>query len=81
MKNAQILTPVVTAFDQTGNIDIKANQKIYEHLIHGGVDGIVVMGSTGEFFSLSKEQRCNTDFNWNRRDECGRNGNAFQLCT
>ena len=57
MKNAQILTPVVTAFDQTGNIDIKANQKIYEHLIHGGVDGIVVMGSTGEFFSLSKEQK------------------------
>ncbi|WP_317303229.1 dihydrodipicolinate synthase family protein [Acidaminococcus timonensis] len=57
MKKAEILTPVVTAFDAKGNIDVTANQKIYEYLIGKGIDGLVVMGSTGEFFSMTKEQK------------------------
>lgn len=55
--NAKWLTPVVTAFDKDGNIDPEANKKIYDFLINGGVDGIVVMGSTGEFFSMTTEQK------------------------
>lgn len=51
------LTPVVTAFDRNGNIDYKANKKIYDYLIENGMDGIVIMGSTGEFFAMTKEQR------------------------
>lgn len=57
MKKAQFLTPVVTAFDKQGNLDYKANRNIYDFLIAGGIDGIVVMGSTGEFFSMSMEQK------------------------
>lgn len=51
------LTPVVTAFDNKGNIDYQANGNIYDFLIEGGVDGIVILGSTGEFFSMSIEQK------------------------
>jgi Dihydrodipicolinate synthase/N-acetylneuraminate lyase len=57
VKKANIYTPVVTAFDKEGNLDIQANKNIYDHLINGGVDGIVVMGSTGEFFSMTTEQK------------------------
>lgn len=51
------LTPVVTAFDKDGNLDYEANKNIYDYLIKGGVDGIVVMGSTGEFFTMTMEQK------------------------
>ncbi|MBM7869691.1 4-hydroxy-tetrahydrodipicolinate synthase [Clostridium pascui] len=54
---AKFLTPVVTAFDKDGNIDHQANKNVYDHLINGGVDGIVVMGSTGEFFTMTMEQK------------------------
>ncbi|KYH28192.1 MULTISPECIES: dihydrodipicolinate synthase family protein [Clostridium] len=51
------LTPVVTAFDKDGNIDSEANKNIYDFLIKGGVDGLVIMGSTGEFFTMTMEQK------------------------
>jgi len=57
MKKAQFLTPVVTAFDAKGNLDQQANKDIYDFLINGGVDGLVVMGSTGEFFSMQDAQK------------------------
>lgn len=55
--NGKWLTPVVTAFNKEGNIDHQANKNIYDYLIDGGIDGIVVMGSTGEFFSMTMEQK------------------------
>ena len=57
MKKAEYFSPVVTIFDQDGNVDASGNELVYEHLIKGGVDGIVVMGSSGEFFAMSMEQR------------------------
>lgn len=57
MKKAEYLTPVITAFDNNGNLDEKGNKEVYEFLIKNGVDGIVVMGSTGEFFAMSMEQK------------------------
>ena len=57
MKRARFLTPIVTAFDAEGNLDIKANRRIYDTQIEGGIEGIVVMGSTGEFFSMTTEQK------------------------
>lgn len=57
MKKANYITPVVTAFDVTGNLDIQANKNIYDHLINGGVSGLVVMGSTGEFFTMTTKQK------------------------
>lgn len=57
MKTAQFLTPVVTAFDYEGKLDHQANRNIYDFLIDGGVDGLVVMGSTGEFFAMEDAQK------------------------
>jgi 4-hydroxy-tetrahydrodipicolinate synthase len=57
MKKSNFFTPVVTAFDANGNLDIQANKNIYDHLISGGVDGLVVMGSTGEFFTMTTKQK------------------------
>ncbi len=57
MKKAKYLTPVVTAFNKEREIDIEGNKEIWEHLINGGVDGIVLLGSTGEFFNMSMLQK------------------------
>lgn len=57
MKKAKIYTPVVTAFDDNGNLDIQGNKNIFDHLINGGVDGLVIMGSSGEFCSLPNKQK------------------------
>lgn len=57
MNKSMFLTPVVTAFDAEGNLDIESNKNIWEYLIKGGVDGLVIMGSTGEFFSMTMEQK------------------------
>lgn len=57
MKNAKFITPAVTAFDKAGRLDAQANRNVYEYLIAGGMDGIAVMGSTGEFFAMPVAQR------------------------
>ena len=46
---SRFITPVVTAFDRNYKIDIEANQRIWDFVIEGGIDGIILMGSTGEF--------------------------------
>ena len=46
------LTPVVTVFDDLGRLDPEQNLRLYDY-IKGYVSGFVVMGSTGEFFSLN----------------------------
>jgi len=50
--NAQYLTPVVTLFDSHGNLDLPACHAVYDHLIEGGMDGMVLLGSIGEFFGI-----------------------------
>ncbi|MCL1829828.1 MAG: dihydrodipicolinate synthase family protein [Oscillospiraceae bacterium] len=57
MKKPQYFSPVVTAFNEDRTIDKAANVLIWDRLIEGGVTGIVVMGSTGEFFAMSKQQK------------------------
>lgn len=54
---SEYITPVVTAFREDGSLDAAANEAIYEHLIRGRVSGIVIMGSLGEFFGLTMEQK------------------------
>lgn len=53
----KIITPSVTVFNQNGSIDMEGNKKIIDFLIEGGVDGILVLGSTGEFTNMSMEER------------------------
>jgi len=51
--NANYITPVVTAFDDKGNLDTDAQKSIYDYLINNGIKEIVILGSIGEFFALS----------------------------
>lgn len=57
MRTAKYYCPVVTAFDADGNLDLPANRAIWESLIAGGIEGIVLMGSTGEFFAMTTAQK------------------------
>ena len=55
--NVNFYTPVVTAFDENGNLDLQGNQNIYDHLINGGIGGLLILGSSGEFYAMSMEQK------------------------
>ncbi len=55
--NSHYITPAVTPFDKEGNLDYTALKGLYDHLIEGGVDGILILGSIGEFFALSLEKK------------------------
>lgn len=51
------MTPAVTPLLPTGDLDLNSCEKLYRHLIHGGVDGILILGSIGEFFGLTMWQK------------------------
>lgn len=53
----QVLTAMVTPFDARGRIDEAATQRMAEHLLTHGSDGIVVCGTTGESPTLSFEEK------------------------
>jgi len=48
---------VVTPFHKDGSIDFKSFSGIIEHLIKGKVNYIVVLGSTGEAVTMSKDEK------------------------
>ena len=48
---------LVTPFTEKGSIDFPALERIVEHNIQGGVDYLVVLGTTGESVTLSKEEK------------------------
>ncbi|AHG21525.1 dihydrodipicolinate synthase [Chania multitudinisentens RB-25] len=52
--HSSYITPTVTVFDKKGRLDSEENLKLYD-FIKEYMSGFVVMGSTGEFFSLSVE--------------------------
>ena len=52
-----IYTPVITPFNENGTIDWESYGKVIEWQIENGVAGIIIGGSTGEFYALSKEER------------------------
>ncbi len=54
---ARYITPAVTPLNADGSIDEKGAEALYEHLIAGGVDGILILGSIGEFFAFSPAQK------------------------
>lgn len=57
MKKPLFFTPIVTAFDEERRLDIEGNKNVIDHVVNAGVDGIVVMGSTGEFFAMPDAQK------------------------
>lgn len=54
---ARYITPAVTPLLPDGSIDEKSCRRLYDHLIEGGVDGILILGSIGEFFAFPLEER------------------------
>ena len=55
--HAKWITPAVTAMDKQGRIDMEANKRIYDFLIEKGMDGILLLGSIGEFFAIPMEDK------------------------
>ena len=54
---------IVTPFQPDGKVDFPALQRLVEHMVAGGVDFLVVLGTTGETPTLSEdEQRRVLDF-------------------
>lgn len=52
-----IWTPVVTPFAEDGAIQHDTLGKVIDTLIDQGVHGLIIGGTTGEYYALSKEER------------------------
>lgn len=52
-----IYTPVVTPYDDGFAIDYKALSRVVEHLIEAGVHGLIVAGTTGEYYAQTADER------------------------
>ncbi|ABC94288.1 dihydrodipicolinate synthase protein (plasmid) [Rhizobium etli CFN 42] len=57
MKFEGIYTPAVTPLDRNGQIDRAGFAAVLESLIEAGVHGIIVGGSTGEYYAQSSQER------------------------
>lgn len=53
----RFITPAVTPIESDGSIDIESALSLYEYLIDGHIDGILIFGSIGEFFSFTLEEK------------------------
>ena len=52
-----ILVPIVTPFDNNGDVDTQTLTKLVEAFIDKGVTGIVACGTTGEYYAFSVAER------------------------
>ncbi|MBO0588339.1 4-hydroxy-tetrahydrodipicolinate synthase [Sporosarcina sp. E16_8] len=59
MNFGQVLTAMVTPFDDNGEIDFQATKILINYLIANGTEGLVVSGTTGESPTLTDEEKVN----------------------
>lgn len=59
MEKCKIITPSITVFNDEEKIDESGNKIVIDHLINNGMDGILALGSSGEFTTLSMEEKKN----------------------
>ena len=52
-----LMPAMVTPFDEHGEVDLRTTEVVIERLIDAGVDGIVALGSNGEFSHLTGDER------------------------
>ncbi len=57
MKFEGIIPPVITPLNDDHSINEDGFASVIEYMIEGGVHGIIVGGTTGEFYALSSEER------------------------
>ena len=48
---------IVTPFNEDGTVDLQGLDRLVNHLIDGGIDYLVVLGTTGESVTLSKAEK------------------------
>ena len=53
----EVLTAVVTPFDDEGRVELDVFRRLCAHLVDNGSDGLVVAGTTGESPTLSDDER------------------------
>ena len=51
-----VIVPILTPIDENENIDEVKMRKMVNHVIKGGVHGILAFGSNGEFYSIEDDQ-------------------------
>src|SRR5215210_2669731 len=52
-----LMPAMVTPFNDRGEVDLEATEAVVERFVAAGVDGISVLGSTGEFTHLTFDER------------------------
>ena len=57
MKFEGIYTPIITPYDGKGSINFDAIEAIIEDLITSGVHGLVIAGTTGEYYAQDIDER------------------------
>jgi 4-hydroxy-tetrahydrodipicolinate synthase len=57
LRNAAIVTAMITPFDKRGLLDIAESQRLARWLVDRDTDGLVLAGSTGEGQSLDTKER------------------------
>ena len=57
MSFGEVLTAMVTPFNDQLEVDYKQAAKLAQRLVDNGSDGLVVLGTTGEVPTLSKEEK------------------------
>lgn len=56
MSFGNVLTAMITPFDQEGKVNYALTEKLADHLVNSGTDTLVVCGTTGESPTLSWEE-------------------------
>lgn len=57
MRFEGIIPPVITPINSDHSIDEDGFANILEYMIDKGVHGLIIGGTTGEFYALSAEER------------------------
>ena len=52
-----VWVPIATAFDADENVDITGLQELVQYIVQAGVDGLILAGTTGEFYALDEQDR------------------------
>jgi 4-hydroxy-tetrahydrodipicolinate synthase len=52
-----IIPPIITPFHEDGSIDRDGFVVVMEHLISSGVHGVIIGGTTGEYYAQSRDER------------------------
>jgi 4-hydroxy-tetrahydrodipicolinate synthase len=52
-----VIPPLITPLTPDGEVDVRSLKRLTRHTVDGGVDGLWVLGATGQFHTLTESQR------------------------